>query len=159
MISFRVIAVIFSVVVSLAAAFAPIPSSSSHLNQHAAAGAANSRQSFVDLNMAQQVAAGEESRGAFLKRCSLICGGCIAASSVAGLRPAHAASLFEESSPSIVVAETAKLLDMSLPTYGDLSSTKASVGNTKSLYYVEQKTKDIPASQSKKTEKEYHSCY
>lgn len=54
--------------------------------------------------------------------------------------------------PSMMVADSVKMLDMSLPSYGDISDSKTSVENTKSLYLDPSTTKGmgIAASQKKK---------
>mmetsp|Transcript_29875 Transcript_29875/g.82022 ORF Transcript_29875/g.82022 Transcript_29875/m.82022 type:complete len:156 (-) Transcript_29875:86-553(-) len=91
-------------------------------------------------------------RRTFLSQISLICGGIAALAAVAQPAQAVSASTLENGSSSMLVADAIKTLDMSLPTYGDISSSKASVDNVKSLSVDPSKVpKGIPASQSKKS--------
>eukprot|EP00522_Entomoneis_paludosa_P005984 CAMPEP_0172439732 /NCGR_PEP_ID=MMETSP1065-20121228/618_1 /TAXON_ID=265537 /ORGANISM="Amphiprora paludosa, Strain CCMP125" /LENGTH=147 /DNA_ID=CAMNT_0013188453 /DNA_START=49 /DNA_END=492 /DNA_ORIENTATION=- len=101
---------VFSILVSLAVAFAPVVP---HVR--------NARSSALNM-------VAEEGRGAFLRRFSLICGG-IAASTMT----TRANAAIPDASSSMLVADTVKVLDMGLPSYGDISSAKSSVENTKSL--------------------------
>ena len=56
------------------------------------------------------------------------------------------------SSSSVEIAEEIKILDMSMPSYGDISDYKATVTNTKSLSIDPSKEKvGLPVSTSKKS--------
>jgi hypothetical protein len=61
-------------------------------------------------------------------------------------------------SSTIYISETIKVLDMSLPTYDDVKSSKASVSNVKSLYVDPKSNAGVVTSgQQKKQSSSYSS--
>ncbi|KAL7558600.1 hypothetical protein ACA910_001300 [Epithemia clementina (nom. ined.)] len=91
--------------------------------------------------------AAAEGRDVFLHKFGLICGGILATGQV----PPSAFALPDQRiSPesSMLVAEAIKTLDMSLPSYSDISSSKASVENVKSLSVDPATTKAVGVSSS-----------